>query len=174
VLIWGAKTVPAELPFQGQIQVGPLYIPTARVVLSIVGTVAVLLVFYFLEKTKIGKATRATAQNRLAANLMGINLKQVYIFSFMVASGLAALAGVLIAPIWVSNPFMGQIMILKGFIVVIAGGLGNLKGAILIGLLLGVAEAFFGHFVTIYYREALGYALMIIILILKPKGLFYK
>ncbi|MGD0489236.1 MAG: branched-chain amino acid ABC transporter permease [Syntrophorhabdales bacterium] len=174
VLLWGATTVPAQLPLQGELHVGGLLIPKARVGLSGFGAAAVCLLYLFLEKTVMGKVVRATSQNRLAASLMGINLRRVYTFSFAIASVLAGLAGILIAPIWVSNPFMGQSMILKGFIVVIVGGLGNIRGAILIGLLLGLAEAFTGHFVSVYYRETMGYVLMILILIVKPKGLFAR
>jgi branched-chain amino acid transport system permease protein len=174
ILLWGAQTVPAQLPLQGELRVWDLLIPKARVGLSIVGAAAVCLLYLFLEKTVMGKVIRAASQNRLAASLVGINLRSVYTFSFAIASVFAGLAGVLVAPIWVSNPFMGQSMILKGFIVVIAGGLGNIKGAIFIGLLLGLAEAFTGHFVSVYYREIMGYILMIMILIVKPKGLFVR
>jgi branched-chain amino acid transport system permease protein len=153
---------------------GGLLIPKARVGLSVIGAFAICLLYLFLEKTVMGKVVRATSQNRLAASLMGINLRRVYTFSFAIASVLAGLAGVLIAPIWVSNPFMGQSMILKGFIVVIVGGLGNIRGAILIGLLLGLVEAFTGHFVSVYYREIMEYVLMILILVAKPKGLFAR
>jgi branched-chain amino acid transport system permease protein len=174
VLLWGATTVPAQLPLQGELHLGGLLIPKARLGLSVIGAAAICLLYLFLEKTVMGKAVRATSQNRLAASLMGINLRRVYTFSFAIASALAGLAGVLIAPIWVSNPFMGQSMILKGFIVVIVGGLGNIRGAILIGLLLGLGEAFTGQFVSVYYREIMGYVLMILILIVKPQGLFAK
>jgi len=174
VLLWGATTVPAHLPLQGEFHVGGLLIPKARVGISILGAAAICLLYLFLEKTAMGKVVRDTSQNRLAASLVGINLRRIYTLSFAIASVLAGLAGVLVAPIWVSNPFMGQSMILKGFIVVIVGGLGNIKGAILIGVLLGLAEAFTGHFVSVYYRETMGYVLMILILIVKPKGLFAR
>jgi branched-chain amino acid transport system permease protein len=174
VLYWGATTVPAKLPLQGEYHWAGLLIPKGRVCLSIIGAVATCLLYLFLEKTVMGKVIRATSQNRLAASLMGINLRRVYTFSFAIASALAGLAGVLVAPVWVSNPFMGQSMILKGFIVVIVGGLGNIRGAILIGLMLGIAEAFTGYFVSVYYREIMGYILMILILIVKPKGLFAR
>ncbi len=174
VLIWGAKTVPAELPFKGEIRLGAFYIPIARIVLSAVGGVVIVLLYLFVGRTRLGKVIRASAQNRLAATLVGINLKRVYSVSFSLAAGLAGLSGVLMAPIWVSNPFMGQLMIVKGFAVVIVGGMGNILGAILIGFLLGIAESFFGYFVSVYFRESLGYALMIIMLMVKPKGLFYR
>ena len=174
LLVWGAQTVPADLPFTGQLYFGYLYIPVGRLVLTIVGSVVILLLHFFVERTSFGKTLRATAQNKLAATLMGIDLKRVYSLSFIIAAGLAALAGILVAPIWTSNPFMGQLMILKGFVVVIVAGLGNIKGAILVGLFLGIAETFFGHFVSMYYREGLGYAIMVITLLLRPRGLFYR
>ena len=172
LLIWGAKTVPAELPFTGKLQFGLFFIPEGRLVLTVVGSVAIVLLYLFVRKTQMGKIIRATAQNKLAASLMGIDLKKVYGLSFTIAAGLAALAGILVAPVWTSNPFMGQLMILKGFAVVIVAGLGNIRGAILVGLFLGVAEAFFGYFVSMYYREGLGYGVMVITLLLRPTGLF--
>ncbi len=174
LLVWGAKTVPADLPFVGQVSFGPLFIPTGRLVLTIVGLLAIVLLYLFVGKTQTGKVIRATAQNRFAASLMGIDLKQVYGLAFTIAAGLAALGGILVAPVWTSNPFMGQLMILKGFVVVIVAGMGSIRGAILVGILLGLAETFFGYFVSMYYREGLGYGIMVIMLLLRPKGLFER
>lgn len=174
LLVWGAKTVPADLPFTGRLELGPLFVPEGRLVLTIVGSLVIVLLYLFVGKTKIGKVIRATAQNKFAASLMGIDLKKVYGLSFTIAAGLAALGGILVAPIWTSNPFMGQLMILKGFVVVIVAGMGSIGGAILVGVLLGVAETFFGYFVSMYYREGLGYAVMVITLLLRPKGLFER
>lgn len=174
LLVWGAKTVPADLPFVGQVSFGPLFIPTGRLVLTIVGLLAIVLLYLFVGKTQTGKVIRATAQNRFAASLMGIDLKKVYGLAFTIAAGLAALGGILVAPVWTSNPFMGQLMILKGFVVVIVAGMGSIRGAILVGILLGLAETFFGYFVSMYYREGLGYGIMVIMLLLRPKGLFER
>lgn len=174
VAIWGSETVPADLPFTGKLQLGPLSIPEGRLVLTVVGLVAILLLYFFVERTQLGKVIRATAQNKLAASLMGINLNRVYGLSFTIAAGLAALGGILTAPVWTSYAFMGQVMILKGFVVVIVAGLGSIRGAILVGLLLSIAETFFGYFVSIYYREVIAYAIMVIILLVRPRGLFYR
>ena len=95
---------PAKLPLQGEYHWAGLLIPKGRVGLSIIGAVAAACLLYlFLEKTVMGKVIRATSQNRLAASLMGINLRRVYTFSFAIASALAGLAGVLVAPVWKSR-----------------------------------------------------------------------
>ena len=107
VLYWGATTVPAKLPLQGEYHWAGLLIPKGRVGLSIIGAVATCLLYLFLEKTVMGKVIRATSQNRLAASLMGINLRRVYTFSFAIASALAGLAGVLVAPVWGLEPLHG-------------------------------------------------------------------
>lgn len=174
VLVWGAQTVPAHLPFSKQLQWGSVNIPESRLVLTVVGAIATTLLYLFIEKTSWGTVMRATSQNKLAASLMGIDLKKVYGFSFSLAAALAALAGILVAPMWTSNPFMGQSMILKGFVVVIVAGLGNIRGTIVVGLLLGIVETFFGCYVSLYYSGAVGYAIMIGMLLIRPKGLFYK
>ena len=174
VLVWGSQTIPADLPFTGSFQLGPFAVPAGRVILSVVGLTAILILYLFVEKSQLGKVVRATAQNKLAARLMGINLKKVYGLSFTIAAGLGALAGVLVTPIWTSNAFMGQTMILKGFVVVIVAGLGNIRGTILVGLLLSLVETFFGYFVSIYYREVIAYVIMIVALLLRPRGLFYR
>ena len=122
----------------------------------------------------MGKNIRAISQSRIGASLVGINFRRCYALTFGISSALAALAGVLLSPIWLASSLIGQSMLLKGFIIVIVGGLGSVKGAIIIGLLLGLIEIIFGYYGSMYYRDAFSYALMIVILLVKPKGIFAK
>jgi branched-chain amino acid transport system permease protein len=90
----------------------------------------------------------------------------------MFAAALAALAGILMAPIISAHPFMGQPLLIMGFAVVIVAGMGNLLGALIVGIVLGVVEALFGQYVSTYYRTPFIYAIMILILLSRPQGLF--
>ena len=125
-----------------------------------------------LTFTKLGKKTRATGQNLLGARLIGINTTAVYDTTLMVASGLAALAGVLIVLVSAASPNLGQPLLITGFAVVIVAGMGNVAGAVAVGLFLGVTEALFGQFISTYYRQGYLYVVMIIVLLLRPQGLF--
>ena len=117
---------------------------------------------------------RATAQNPIGANLSGINTKRVYDYTMMISAGLAALSGVLLAPVLSAHPSMGQPLLLTGLVIVIVGGLGNLNGTIIVGLLIALLEALFGQYVSTFYRGAFIYGIMIVVLLFRPQGLFAK
>lgn len=172
--IWGASTVPLEFPLQGGIPVGIMELSWARIVISGVTVVVMVTLHLFLSRTLMGKKIRAISQNRIGASLVGINLNWEYSLTFGIGCALAALAGTLSAPIWVASPYLGQTMILTGFVVVIVGGLGSIRGALVVGLLLGVLQSIFGYFLSVYYRDALTFAVLIITLLLKPRGLFQR
>ena len=105
---------------------------------------------------------------------MGINIKKVYRLSFAAGTGLAAIAGVLIAPLSNLYASMGQGMVLKGFIVVILGGLASVPGAILGGIILGITEAMAAGYVSSAWKDVIGFSILIIILLLRPQGLMGK
>ena len=172
LVVWGSSPKGVDRPFNEVVQVGGVYMTTAHLLL--VGTcfAAVLALYLMLTRTKLGKKTRATGQNLLGARLIGINTTAVYDATLMIASGLAALAGVLIVLISAASPNLGQPLLITGFAVVIVAGMGNVGGAVVVGLFLGVTEALFGQFVSTYYRQGYLYVVMIIVLLLRPQGLF--
>jgi branched-chain amino acid transport system permease protein len=143
-------------------------------VLLIVSAIAIVAFHFWLARAKTGKAMRATAQNAIGASLSGINTRRVYDYTMMISAGLAALAGVLLAPVLSAHPNMGQPLLLTGFVIVIVGGLGNLTGTIVVGLFIGMIEAFFGQYISTFYSSAFTYAVMIVVLLLKPQGLFVR
>ncbi len=172
LVVWGSTPKGVDKPFNEVLQVGGVYMTTAQILLVGVCFTAVLGLYLVLTRTKLGKMTRATGQNLLGARLIGINTTAVYDATLIIASGLAALAGVLIVLISAASPNLGQPLLITGFAVVIVAGMGNVGGAVAVGLFLGLTEALFGQYVSTFYRQGYLYVVMIIVLLLRPQGLF--
>ena len=128
--------------------------------------------YALINRTKLGKAMRATFQDRDTARLMGINVDRIYMATFALGSGLAAAAGALLGPVFVVYPSMGDLASLKAFAIVILGGLGNIPGATIGGFILAFMEELGAGYVSSGYRDAMGFLLIILILLVKPTGLF--
>jgi len=136
-------------------------------------TVLVMAGFYILiRKTKIGRAMRATSQNRVAAMLMGINVERINMFSFGLGTALAATAGTLLAITTSITPYAGEIPALKAFTIIILGGLGSPLGAVVGGLAYGLVESCAVTILGGTWRDAVGFAILILVLIVRPTGLF--
>ncbi len=132
-----------------------------------------LVLRFWLDRTRIGKSIRATAENVETAGLLGINTGKVIVLTVMLASGLGAVAGVLVGLAFNAvEPTMGVTMGFKGLAVLILGGLGNITGAMVGGLILGVAEVFTVAYGASSYRDAVAFGLIIFLLFLRPQGLF--
>jgi branched-chain amino acid transport system permease protein len=172
LVVWGSTPKGVDKPFNEVLQVAGVYMTTAQILLVGVCFSAVLALYLVLTRTKLGKMTRATGQNLLGARLIGINTTAVYDATLIMASGLAALAGVLIVLISAASPNLGQPLLITGFAVVIVAGMGNVGGAVAVGLFLGLTEALFGQYVSTFYRQGYLYVVMIIVLLLRPQGLF--
>src|SRR5437660_1577834 len=142
------------------------------VVLLAAGLIAAA--WLLIQKTKPGRAMRATFQDRDTAALMGVGIGRIHAATFAFGSGLAAAAGALLGPIFLVYPSMGDLASLKAFSVVILGGLGNLPGATLGGLLLGVAEELGAGYISSGYRDAVGFVIIILVLLFRPSGLFAR
>ncbi len=142
--------------------------------LWVIGSTAVVVVLlaYFFSRSLTGKAIVATSLDRDAATLMGINTGRMQLFTFGLAGLLGAVAGVLIAPIAFTHSAAGLILGLKGFVAAVLGGLGSFRGALLGGLVLGVAESMMAGYGSSDYKDAIAYLLIILILIFMPRGLF--
>ena len=172
IAAWGSGPKGVEAPFNSIVKVGGIFITTASLLLIGTCFVAVVGLHLLLARTRLGKMTRATGQNLLGARLIGINTTRIYDTTLIIASGLAALAGVLIVLVSAASPNLGQPLLITGFAVVIVAGMGNVPGAIAVGLFLGISEALFGQYVSTYYRQGYLYAVMIVVLLLRPQGLF--
>jgi len=175
LLVWGgvAKSIPHPFPTApivlGPVSVAPLRLFVMAAVLALIAGAHLL-----IHRTPLGTAMRATFQDHDTAALMGIDTGRIHTLTFALGSSLAAAAGALLGPIFLVYPSMGDLASLKAFSVVILGGLGNLAGATLGGLLLGVAEELGAGYVSSGYRDAVGFVIIILVLLLRPAGLFAR
>lgn len=137
--------------------------------------VLMLILTYIVQRTKMGKAMRAASFDTETAQLMGIDADKVISFTFCVGSALAAVAGVLVGVYYNSiDPLMGIMPGLKAFIAAVLGGIGILPGAVAGGLILGIVEAFVSGFISSTFRDAAAFAILILVLLIRPTGLFGK
>jgi branched-chain amino acid transport system permease protein len=126
----------------------------------------------FFRRTRLGKAMLAISHNRLAAQLVGINVNSLLLLSFGLAALLGAVAGILIAPITATNFEVGIMLGLKGFCAAIVGGLGHPMGAIAGGLIVGLVEAMGAGYISSEYKDAMAFVMILLVLFFKPNGLF--
>jgi len=148
-------------------------LPQSLVVLAGAGVVVVLLAA-FTERTLFGKALIATAANRLAALLVGIDTRRIVGFSFAVSAAIGAIAGILITPIALTSYDVGTLLALKGFAAAMLGGMGSAVGAIVGGLVIGLMEAFAAGYVSSAYKDAVAFLVILAVLFARPQGVFGK
>jgi len=173
LILWSPIPKNMPTPFSPfAINLGPVSITEERIFAIIAAFTMIVCLHLMLQKTKIGKALRATFQNKESAALMGVDINRVYSFTFAIGTGLAAIAGVLLGSIFFVQPTMGKLAVSKAFIVVILGGLGSFPGAIGGGFILGMAESLGAGFISTGYKDAIGFVFVILILMFKPSGLF--
>ena len=154
---------------------GPLTITTTQVAAFVVTIGLLLALTFIVKRTRLGMAMRAVSNNATAAALMGVNIDTVISFTFGLGSALAGAAGILYALSYPSiDPLMGVLPGIKAFVAAVLGGIGNIPGAAVGGLILGVVETFVGGSVFSTYRDAIAFALLIIILLFRPAGIFGK
>jgi branched-chain amino acid transport system permease protein len=128
--------------------------------------------YLFLSRTDLGRAIRATSQNPEAAALMGINVTRIAMITFGLGTALAGAAGVLLMPSLYLYPTVGEILIAKCFVIVVLGGLGSIPGAIAGGILLGVVESFGAVYVSVAYKDTIGFVIFLLVLLFRPQGIF--
>ena len=173
--IWGADV--RALPYFIGNEVTSISLLGTRIspqVLWVIGTCSVIVVFLslFFKFTSLGTEMRACSSNRTAATLCGINTKNMVTFSFMLSAGIGALAGCVVSPITYTQYDSGTGLAIKGFTVAIIGGLGNSMAAVAGGLLLGIIEAFSISVVPLAFQDAISISILLIILFVRPHGLF--
>jgi branched-chain amino acid transport system permease protein len=172
LLLWKGdyRSVTPEYPGTG-LQIGGLIIPYIRLVAAVLAVVLTLLLQLFLSRTRVGNAILATALNKNAAQLVGIPIGRIYAITYGIGAALAGAAGALMSAIYVITPFMGEPFIGKAFVVACLGGLGTATGAILGGVVLGLAETIGGAIVGPSYQEAISFIVLVLILIVRPEGI---
>jgi branched-chain amino acid transport system permease protein len=168
------RTFPPIFPVQN-FQLGPVVISSNQLVVILVAFLLMLALDLIVYRTKIGTAMRAVSLNPRAAQLVGVNIDIVISFTFGLGSALAAAGGILYALNYPSiDPLMGVMPGLKAFVAAILGGIGNIPGAALGGLILGTVETFVGGSQWSTYKDAIAFAILIIILLFRPAGLLGK
>ena len=174
VLLWGDKSKQIASPFENLVVpiTESAFISYDRIIAILVVIGILTAVFFLIQKTKIGLAMRATSQRNDTAMLMGINIRKVYMFSFGLGAALAGAAGALYGILFTFNPQIGALPTIKGFAIIILGGLGSIPGAVIGGLLYGIAEYSATIFLGGIWQDAIAFAVLIAVLVVRPTGIF--
>ncbi|MEN6396407.1 MAG: branched-chain amino acid ABC transporter permease [Methanoregula sp.] len=173
-MIWGDSWQSVRSPYEGiTVPIGPLSVPLDYIIIMVLTVVILIALYVFLKKTKTGREMRATSQNRKGAMLVGIDVERIDIISFGLGCALAAAAGTLwVVSGQVFNPYIGSMPAVKAFTIIILGGLGSIPGAIIGGLLLGIAENGTAFLLGGIWKDAVSFIILIVILVIRPTGLF--
>ena len=153
-------------------EVGGVFMDSQYITIIVVASLMVVLQYLIFEKTLLGKKLQATSQDKEMASLLGIPVATMILITFGYSAALGGLAGVLVAPVLFVSVGMGALISLKAFAANIIGGFGNIPGAILGGLALGLVETFGAAFISVPYKDAIAFALLLLFLLIRPQGLF--
>jgi branched-chain amino acid transport system permease protein len=160
-------------PLRGKmIEMGEMFISVPKLFGFVIALVTACGVYWFFQKTKLGRGIRATSLDREAASLMGINQYKVYNVAFGIGTATAGIAAVTLVPFYNIFPTVGVLFDIKGFIIVVLGGLGSIGGALVGGIIVGLIESVGPQFMTATWTEAIVYGLFLLVLFVKPSGLF--
>ncbi len=173
-VLWGPEGHRIPNPYPGLIQWFGITMSEQRLLVIGSAFALILLLQLFIKKTTLGSTIEAVAQSKEGAKLVGINVNRVNVMTFAISTMLASLAACMVAPIYIISPDMGALLGMKAFIIVILGGLGSAPGAILGGLMLGLIEALGGGYLSSAYKDVYAFAALVLILAIKPTGLFGK
>jgi branched-chain amino acid transport system permease protein len=175
MIVWGgvAKSIATPFP-ESPLVVGPVSVSWLRLFALGFALALIAGTYVLINRTKLGRAMRATFQDSDTAALMGVNIRAIHTATFAIGSGLAAAAGALLGPVFLVEPTMGDLASLKAFAIVILGGLGNVTGATIGGFVLALVEEMGAGYVSSGYRDAMGFAIIIVVLLIKPTGLFAR
>lgn len=171
LMFFGPDPLSMPAVVQGAARLGQVVVPAGRVYVVVFALVVLALLYGFLRYSRPGRALRAVVEDFEIASIQGIRARIYYPLGFGIGVGLAAVAGALMAPLFSVSPFVGATPLLKAFIVVILGGLGSIPGAAVAGLLLGLAESYASLFFSSSTADMLVFALVIAMLVVRPKGL---
>lgn len=168
-LSYGSGTL---IPTESGISIGSLRIATTRLLVIFTTLVLMIALTYLVRSTRLGRAMRAVAIDIDAAAMMGVDVDRVVVATFLIGSALAGAAGVLVGIVFLTlRHTMGFLAGLKGFTASVVGGIGDLRGAVLGGLLLGMAEAFASVYISVTFKDAIAFVILVIVLLVKPSGL---
>ena len=171
-LLFGARPKQITPLLSGDLSILGISLARNEVILLLAAFIILALLGYFLRRTSLGRSMRAVAQNRESAQLMGLDVPKLYALAFGLSAAVAGLAGIFVGTIRFMNPAMGADPLMKALIVVIFGGVARFTSPILAAFIVGMVEAFSTYFVGLYWTPAVLFGLIIVVLVLKPEGLF--
>lgn len=170
--IFGGAVRPVPALIDGNVDLLGLSVSKQRLVLFVFAVALTTLIITLLRSTKFGKALRAVAIDHEAAMLQGIAYRKIALYGFLIATGVAAIAGMLIAPVAAVTPTLGDSYLVKGFIAVVVGGMGSIVGAIFGSLLIALLESFIGFYFDPSAANLTIFVIVMLVLLIKPKGFF--
>jgi len=173
-VLWGSdfRSIPAI--YDKVVVIGGVRLTEQRLIIIAGAIILMVALYVFLKHTMIGSTIEAMAQNRDGASLVGIDVNRVAMLTFAVASFLASAAASLAGPIFLVYPAMGSLIIMKAFVIIVIGGMGSIPGAVLGSFILGLTESLGATYISITYKDVVAFAILVLILSLKPAGLFAK
>jgi branched-chain amino acid transport system permease protein len=172
LLFWKADYRAINTYYTGSvIRLGEVFISAPKLTSFLVAVLLTALLYFFLTRTRTGKAMRATAQNREVSSLMGVDVRRVYVIAFGIGTACVGAAGTLLSTFYYISPTVGTTFTLMAFLAVVLGGMGSFTGALFGGLIVGLAESLGAVYVATQYRELVTFVLFILILLIKPSGL---
>jgi len=172
LIVFGGEYRSIDSPFNETVfRFGHFWLSAQKLLVIVVVVIVLFALRWMLRSTTFGMRLRATAQDKLGAATVGINSGSIYTWTFSLACAIAAAGGVLVGAIYHTDPYIGQVGLLKGWIVVILGGMGNVTGALLAGMIIGIAESLATGLIGAGWSETIALAIMIIVLMIRPQGL---
>jgi branched-chain amino acid transport system permease protein len=173
-ILWGPQPFTLEGFLKGTAQVGNIVLPNACIYIIIISVLFLILQNYIFTRTKLGRAMRCVAQDKVAAALMGINVPRNILMTVAFSSVICCVIGIIIIPLFSVEVNMANMIGLKGFAASVIGGFGTIPGAIAGGLFIGVGENIYLMFGPAIYKDVVAFVLMILFLLIKPNGIIEK
>ncbi len=171
-LAYGSQSISTEMPIGGATEVAGMFLPNYRLFLMMIGVVIILAVWLIVYRSRFGAMVRAAAFDKDMAASLGVPVGRMYAGTFAFGVALAGLSGVLLAPIYSVFPTMGNDFLLLAFCVVIAGGLGSIKGTVIAGLVLSQIQSISSLYISPSWTDPLVFSIMVAVLMVRPQGLF--
>ncbi|MEQ1648155.1 MAG: branched-chain amino acid ABC transporter permease [Hyphomicrobiaceae bacterium] len=172
-MIWGTDDLKIETPFSaGALNLGGVVIAHDKLSIVFATIILCIILYYFFNKTRVGTAMRATSENMLAAYYMGIPVKRIVSLVWAISAMVAAIAGILLAPITFVHSNVGLALGLKAFPAAVLGGFGSIPGALIGGIIIGIIETLAGFYLATGWKDVAAYIVLLAVLLLKPEGLF--
>jgi branched-chain amino acid transport system permease protein len=173
LFLWSPNFRTLNVPYLSKaVTVGTVMISLPKVIAFVFAITITAVLYYFLKSTDLGKAIRAASEEREGALTVGINLRRIYYLAFGIGAACVGAAGSIAAPFFYVSPHVGGIFVITAFVVVVLGGMGNFIGALVGGLIVGLAESIGAAFVPGQVKQFIIYSIFILVLLFKPEGLF--